>query len=400
MRAMISILLVLTVAAAYALGRRHPIDSGIDPDLATLASFRSAFEHGDALERSYRFHGFLQSMGRDDVAEAAELIDSWNPWLVSEELRNFMIAWTAFDPSAALEWGLSRSGSFRVQAAGAALDGWAFHDPVAARRAMQSLDPTTTPAGFEEHFVEGWLSGGRRDGVVEYIESQPAGLMRQRCTNLLTIELMRESPDAVIRWVEAVAEDAPGSYKSMAFQKAANILASVDPVRASKWIETHLDAEYAASAPAAIGQRWLEIDPPAALDWLASLTRGDHDKALRRTLLTWLNQAPEAAEAWLREESPAVGLDVPVDMMISRNRHDPQIAIEWAQRIHDPIAKRQAVLRLGRRWLRRDPETAKQWFEQSELSAKMKSAILDSPMAERRGAEAPPVRGLAEMTGQ
>jgi hypothetical protein len=218
--------------------------------------------------------------------------------------------------------------------------------------------------------------------VVEYIESRTAGIPRQRYTNLLTIELMRESPDAVIRWAEGIANDAPGSYKSTAFQKAANILASTDPVRASEWIETHLDAAYAAGTPAVIGQRWLEIDPPAALEWLTSLPRGDHDKALRTTLLTWLNREPAYAADWVREASPAVGLDVPVELMISRDRHDPQAALDWAQRIHHPIAKRRAVLRLGRRWLRRDPDAAKHWLEQSELSPKMKSAVLDPPRDE------------------
>ena len=393
MRATISILLVLTVAAAYALGRRSPTDSGANVELSTLASFRSAFEQGDALERSYRFHGFLQFMGPDDVAESADLIDAWNPWLVSDELLNFMIAWTAFDPREALDWGLSRTGAFRAQAAGAALHGWAFHDPLAAQRALQSLNPKTTPANLEEHFVAGWLSGGRLDGVVEFIRGRPAGLTRQRYTNLLTIDLMRDSPEALIRWAEAIANEAPNSYKSTAFQKAANILATVDPVRASQWIETHLDEDYAASAPAVIGKRWSEIDPPSALDWLTSLPRGDHDKTLRAALLGWLNLAPAEAEAWVREASPAAGLDVPVEVMISRNNHEPQTAIDWAQKIHDPVAKHRTVLRLGRRWLRREPAAAAQWLEQSKLPAKMKRAIWDSPRSDRRVNKAPVLGG-------
>jgi hypothetical protein len=392
MRATLLILLVLTVAGAFAFGRWRAVESGDDPELATLDSFRSSFEQGNALERSYRFHAFLQVMTPEEVDGAAELVDSWNPWLEADELGNFMFAWTAFDPDAALAWGLSRSGSFRDQAAGAALVGWAFHDTEAARRAMEALDPGTAPAGLEEHVVAGWLLSGQHDGVVEYIQSRPRGLVRQRYTNLLTIELMRESPQAVVRWAEGIADNARGSYKRTAFQKAANILASNDPVHASKWIETHLNAEYANGAPGVIGQRWLEVDPPAALEWLTNLPSGDYDNAVRSTLVTWLNVAPGDAEAWVRDASPAAGLDLSVEFMISRSRDDPEAAIDWARRIHDPIAKQQTVVRLGRKWTRRDPDSAKRWLEDSDLSPEMKSAILDPPVgkqADLRGATTP-----------
>jgi hypothetical protein len=377
------VLLVLTVAAAWALGRSHAASRpDLEPELGTLESLRAAFEQGDVLERSYRVHGFIQTMGPAEVEAASALIEHFNPWLVDGELRGFMSAWAAFDAPGALRWGLSRPRPFRRQAAGAAIDGWAFHDPEAARAALASLDPKTAPPDLEDHLVAGWLSGGRHGEVVEYIESRPRGLHRQRYTNLLTIELMRESPEAVTRWAEAVAHDAPGDYKSTAFQKAAHTLASADPVYASSWIEPHLSEAYAEGVPRLIGRRWLELDPEAALTWLASLPPGSQDKALRTTLLVWLGEAPDDAEAWVREASPAAGLDVPIEVMLSRERHDPEATVEWALRLHDPAVRTVSVLRFARRWLRRDKKAARRWIEQSDLEPAMKS-LLDR---RRRGA--------------
>jgi hypothetical protein len=368
------------------------VDTRVDANLARLDSFRSAFEQGNELERSYRFHGFLQSMGPDEVAEAAEAIESWNLWLVTDELRNFMIAWTAFDPEAALSWGTARPRPFRAKAFAAALDGWAFHDPVAARHAMEAFDPRTAPPNLEEHLVAGWLAGGRHTGVFEYIESRPAGLQRQRYTNLLTIELMKQSPDAVVRWVESIEDAAPGAYKAIAFQKAVNVLASSDPAFASSWFETHIGQAYVEGAPAVIGRRWLEIDPEAAFEWLTSLPRGAYDKDVKSTLRIWLNQAPEDAQAWVRDASPAAGLDPLVEFMISRAQDDPRAALDWSQRIHDPATRQRTVLLLGRKWLRRDPDAAKHWIEESGLSQQMKSSLLKhstSARAKRRGNERP-----------
>ena len=170
---------------------------------------------------------------------------------------------------------------------------------------------------------------------------------------------MRDGPDAVIRWVEAIPDDAPDSYKTMAFQKTANILAVVDPVHASGWIESHLRQDYAAEAPGVIGRRWLEIDPPTALAWLASLPRGDaNDKALKRTLRVWLNEAPEDAEAWVRAISEAGGGDAAIEVMIARHAGDPPTAIGWAQRIPDPANRSRTVMRLARAWHRREPEAS------------------------------------------
>jgi hypothetical protein len=237
---------------------------------------------------------------------------------------------------------------------------------------------------LEESLVAGWLKGGHHDGVIEYITEQRPGTARQRYTNLLITELMRGGADSVIRWAEAIPDDAPDSYKTMAFTKAANILASVDPVGTSRWIEAHLRQDYAAESPGVIGRRWLEIDPPAALSWLASLPRGDaNDKALLTTLRLWLNDAPEDAEAWVRSSAETGGGEAAIEMMITRHAEDPPTAIHWAQQIADPGDRARRLVRLGRAWHRREPEASKRWIEASELPPPMQSAILNSPSARR-----------------
>jgi hypothetical protein len=389
MRVTLPILLILTVTSAYALGRisvdaREPGHES-NPDLGSLASFRASLEQSDALERSYRFHGFLQTLSPDEVGEASQVLEAWNPWLVEDELLNFMIAWARFDAPAAFAWGRSRGGRFGEQASAAALEAWAFHDPVAAGRALESVDPLSERLALGEHFVAGWLTGGHHDGLTEYITDQPRGSARQRYTNLLTIELMRDGPDAVVGWAESIPDDARHSYKRMAFQKAANILATVDPIQASSWIELHLGQGYAEDAPNVIGRRWLEHDPPAALDWLASLPRGEaNDDALQAVLRIWLSEAPGDAEAWARTITEAGGGGAAIGVMISRHADDPPRAIFWARRISDPADRMRTIVRLARAWHRSDPEASERWLEETELSPEMRSAILKAAKGRRR----------------
>jgi len=380
-RVTLAILLILTLAGAYALGRMGVgagPGRGSNPDLASLASFRASLEQPDPLERSYRFHGFLQTLSPDQVGVASQVLEDRNPWLVEDELLNFMIAWARFGAPEAFEWGRTRGGPFRKQASAAALEAWAFHDPVAARRALESIDRPSERAALKEYFVAGWLKSGRHDGVTEYIMAQPAGTERQRLMNLLTIELMRDGFDAVVRWAESIPDDAPGSYKRMAFQKAANILATQDPIQAARWIEPHLGKSYAEAAPALIGRRWLELDPPAALDWLASLPSGEANQdALRTALLGWLSEARGDAVAWATTIAEAGRGEAVIPVMISLHADSPPQAIAWAQRIDDPTERLRNILRLARRWRRSDPEAAERWLEASDLPPQVRSAILN-----------------------
>jgi hypothetical protein len=389
MRVTFSILLILSLAGAYALGRLSVGTEGSDAaselDLASVASFRASLEQPDALERSYRFHGFLQTLSPSDIGEASEVVEAWSPWLVEDELLNFMIAWARFDAPEAFEWARLRTGPFRAQASAAALEAWAFHDPADARRGLESVDPPSDRVWLEEYFVAGWLTGGHHDAVIEYITAEPPGSARQRYTNLLTIELMRGGPDTVIGWVESIPNDAPGAFKRMAFQKAANILATVDPIQASRWIQPHLGEDYAEDAPNAIVRRWVEVDPKAALTWLASLPPGPaSDDALQGALRVWRSRAPEEAEAWVRGVSEEGGGSAAIAAMISLHADDPPGAIAWAQRIPEPADRNRTVVRLARTWHRSDPEAAERWLEESALSPAMRSAILKPRAAKRR----------------
>jgi len=197
-----------------------------------------------------------------------------------------------------------------------------------------------------------------------------------------------------MRWAEGVEEDAADSYKYTAFQKAANIVAAVDPPLAAEWVELHLDEDYAEGLPGVVAQRWMDVDPASALEWLASLPTEDHGEALKIALLGWLNQSPEAAEAWLVEATPESGLDIGVELMLARSGDDMQASIDWAQRLAAPVARNRSDLPIGRIWLRREPEAARTWLAESTLSPSVKNAILNPNMAEPRTQRPPKAQAL------
>jgi hypothetical protein len=384
-RAALAIIVVSTLAGAYALGSQHRSGISDDADLSSIESFRASLTTADALQRSHRFNRFVQGLRPENVEATAEIIEERRFWLADDELRNFMIAWTRFDAPAALDWAASRRSEFSARARAAGIYSLAFHDPQAGLEALESLDPSVRSPQVEEAFFAGWLQSGSHQGVVDYITSQADASVRQKFTNLLTIELARDGPEAVIRWAESIPEDASDGYKGVAFDNAGNITASVDPVLAAGWIERHLEHEYSARTPAVIAMRWVALDPPSALAWLASLPAGSpRDSAMVSNFQRWWSTDAPDAERWLQAIAPADGVDVAIGLMIREAGDQPWAAMDWANRIHDRTERPRALLTLGRRWMRKDPDAVQQWLETSELQGKLKQAILHPPIGERK----------------
>ena len=378
MRLILPIVVLLTIVAAY-VGGLH--SRGIsDKDLFTVESFERSLTERDALERSYGFTGFLPALSPDNLEQALELLEEHRHWLSRRELRNFMLMWTRFDARGALDWALSQTGRFREAAAAAAMWAWAFNDSAAAQQALNSLDVVDATRSVRDEFVLGWL-WGKDPGASDYIAQQPAGVSRQTAVSELTVALMREGPEFVIQWADAIPDEAPGNYKSAAFQKAGITLVSVDPKFASRWIEGHLDREYSARALSSIGSQWVVQDSLAALSWLIGLpASGAVKKAVISSFGIWLKRNPEAAADWLLSTSPAEPVDPAIQVLIRRKSGtDPGAALVWAQRIHDPILRRRVLKNTGQSWFRRDPEATKKWLSETELPEEIETEIQNPP---------------------
>jgi hypothetical protein len=291
-----------------------------------------------------------------------------------------MLVWTRFDSAGTLSWALSHSGSFKENAAAAAMWAWAFHDPATAQDALNSMDAVDATSLIREEFILGWL-WGKKPGAAEYIAQLPADMPRGKAMNALTVSLMREGPESVIEWVDAISDEVPEEYRADAYQKAGIILAYVDPILASRWIEGHLGRSHAARALSRIGSQWVEQDPQAALIWLTGLPATEAaENAVMSAFGVWLKRDVDAAQDWLLSASPAEGVDPAIQALVERDRRsEPGASLVWAQRIHDPTLQQQVVTRTGQDWFRKDPTAVKEWLSGSDLPEEIQTAIQNPP---------------------
>jgi hypothetical protein len=327
-----AIFVALALALSFWLGRATaPV---LESELASVASFKRSLEDPDWLTRSYRFSSFLVGLNPENLPDAVEALEPHLRWLLTDEFRIFMLAWSRFDPRGAFEQAQAWPPRVHRLAGGAAMYAWGFRNPLEAVRELSSVEDTEFQAFLAARMLAGWAHGEYRDSASEYIASLPDSQIRRRYLTTLVWEISKESPEALMRWAEDVPDDLP-RVKRDVFQETAGTLAGVDAPSAARWLRGHLDHDYANGALVVLAGAWATSDAPAAMSWLAGLPAGkQRNTAVRAGFRVWFNRSPEDAERWLRSASPAPVVDSAVRFMVERTRDEkPEIARKWAARI-------------------------------------------------------------------
>ena len=326
------IFVALALALSFWLGRATaPV---LESELASVASFRRSLEDPDWLTRTYRFSSFLVGLNPENLPDALEALEPHLRWLLTDEFRIFMLAWSRFDPRGAFEQAQAWPPRVQRLAGGAAMYAWGFRNPLEAVRELSTVEDTEMQAFLAARMLAGWAHGEYRDSASEYIAAMPDSPVRRRYLTTLVWEISKEGPEILMRWAEDVPDDLP-RVKQAIFLEATGTLAGVDAPSTARWLRGHLDRDYAADALPVLAAAWATSDAPAAMSWLTELPAGKQRKtAVRAGFRVWFNRSPADAERWLRAASPAPAVDPAVRFMVERTRGEkPEVARKWAARI-------------------------------------------------------------------
>jgi hypothetical protein len=324
MRVALALLWILTLVGAFAAGRRDGPEDG-PADLASVASFREALLAHDELTRAHRMSSFLQHLDPETLPAAREALEAHNIGVSRQEVRLFLLAWSRFDAPGAFTWARSWKTRWRDTLMTEAMYAWGFHDARAALRELDAMDDDALRDRLRPSLFEGWLRSDDRVGASEAVAAIEDPRQRGRLTFLLAGETMRDGPEALLLWADAVAPDAPNDFKTGAFNQAAVMVARVDPQRAAEWYLLHRERPYSAGALRGIARAWAERhDPPALFDWLLSLpadadSAKETDDAVASGFRVWLRKDPEQAKAWLAAALPDPRLEPAVVVLDRAN---------------------------------------------------------------------------------
>ncbi len=393
MKPFIAVLWVLSIALAIGLTTRL---SGPDQGGSVASSsLDEAFAELDPLQRSYLISQALQVLGPDDLGELQSVLAARKMGMLKEEVRLVMLAWARFDAAGAYAWANEWPDNWKRTLTGQALWAWGYRDGTAAMRFVETIEDPEVKSRMRQNVIEGWMRSDDKDGVSDYIANFKEMGPRGRLTFVLAGEMvMAKGMDGAMRWVEGLPDDSPNDLKRIVFNHVSKTVAGEDdPERAADWFLEHRDRSYSKGALDGIIRRWVQHhDRPAAFAWLLEMS-GDGDSAEQRDeaiaagFRSWIQIDPDAALAWLLPMLPNAALDPAIQEALKRlTPTDIDLAMAWARRLDDESVRHQETVRLGARWLSKDPGAFNEWRKESDLPEETLQAIRRrSPRSQRGG---------------
>lgn len=344
------------------------------PSQPGLDTLRSALLERDELERTYLLTSFLRTMRPEDVVPALEMIDEHRVGIDADEVRLFMFGWTRFDGPGAFATARDWPTPWSSVLMKGVMHAWGFNDGRAARAAWEQIEDEELRESLQMELLGGWVASHDRVGASEFAATVSKPRLRTRLALRLAGEAMRDGPDAVIAWADAVPVDAPNDFKKAVFGRAAGVLARLDPERVKPWYEGQMRHLYTRTGLSGIAAQWAQYhDVDALIEWIEGLRiaearESERTDAIREAFRIWAVEAPVEAVAWLESASPGPLRDAAIDQSVrAMAETSPAEALRWIGQIVDDDLRRKRTLKYTRRWYAQDRDAASAWIAQADI---------------------------------
>lgn len=354
----------------------------------------------------------LRSRSAADREKLASDLQKLHGTRATAAVTQFFKAWAEIDPTAALRAALKFSDVVMKQMALSTL--FANVAPEAAGQLTRELAdapqdslPPRSRADLLAHAIVKW-SEAEPPAAAEFLTQHPEASIGIQgvpfAANQVAANWAAVDPVAAMSWAraqsdassavqgalggwwekdpEAAAAYAKQHVDSFEDQKLAGIVSSrmavQDPQRAAEWV-SQLPPEARQSAEMGVAFAWALHDPRAASNWAMALPDNERREVLGPVAGQWSMSDPQAAGQWLSSlEGP--GRDEAVGTYSSAIAAlDPTSALSSAATMNNGRMRDDVMRQVISNWYGRNPDAARNWLGQSNLSAEEKARLLPGP---------------------
>ena len=185
--------------------------------------------------------------------------------------------------------------------------------------------------------------------------------------------------DADPRAAEAYVAEHADTLGFQPVMQIASQLYKQDPQRAREWAASLPTAETRRMATTNIAMQMSENDPKAAGEWAATLSDELRDRTLQGVISRWARNDSQAVAKWIDGLNGTVRDEALGAFSSTLAASDPATALTWAATVTDPTRRNATVDRVVSGWLRRSPNDAKAWIQNSSLPEAEKTRLLALP---------------------
>jgi len=185
--------------------------------------------------------------------------------------------------------------------------------------------------------------------------------------------------DADPRAAEAYVAEHADKLGIEPVMRIASQLYKQDPQRAKEWANSLSTAEARRMANTNIAMEMSNSDPKAAGEFAATLPDDVRGRTLEGVISRWARNDSRAVGEWINGLNGAVRDEAVGTFSSVVAAKDPAAALTWAATVSDPTKRSTTVDRLVSGWMRRSPNDAKAWIQNSTLPDPEKTRLLALP---------------------
>lgn len=328
------------------------------------------------LARMKDLTALLEALPADRYPELARALEMLPVVPRVEDVGLVLHAWARLDPEAAyaqaLEWRRRKiqwADPIPNYLVAEVVFVWA-QDPFAQVEEFLVDVPGSLQGMLQGPLLRGWAESGQTKRATNFLKSQTeAGGTSQVLVTLFAGRLVhREGAEAAIEWAESLEES---KLRTFAFRRTAEVIARVDPERATAWVEKHLGQPYAWGMARRVARSWVRRGEGArALEWIDGIELGDErESATQWSYEAWVMLDRDEAMVWAQNRAtfpPSLRRHLWPHMraLVKRN---PEEAVAWIRGFADQETQPALELGLAHMWLQEDREAAEVWIRDEGL---------------------------------
>jgi hypothetical protein len=316
----------------------------------------------NALDRNRALLAYIDQLGPGDF-EAA--IAHFRGLGITEsrfgEYAMLLTAWSEADPLAALAYAKdnTRSGF----ATNTILTSWAANDPDAAIRWAEA---NHTGNGANPYLASIIRSLGATDPAraTSLLTGMPRSQERGEALNAMLPHLLAQGPEATRSWISALTDD---SLRNGSMMSVADKLAQTDPKGTADWLLANPGEATKSRLDDVLGT-WAATNEKAAVAYFQALPKGDaRSDALRGVVSAIATQNATAAASMIDRYAGDV-TDGTIQTFVWHSfGSDPSLALNYIGRLSNPGEQEHMYGRTLDSWLNRDPAAAQAWIQKNTL---------------------------------
>jgi len=354
-------------------------------NLPSAEALTIALSDPDPFARARNLGILLPTLEPDAAPEVRKALGAMRLDLGAVEFDLLLRFWATHEPAEATHWTFKKaSPAYRSAGARTVIEIWAEADPaaalVAAESAMAESDQDVARIA-QTALVHGWFKTDR-PALERYIYSQGGGIKRQRSLFSYALALTAaEGSESAVQWAQSIPTD-DARYKFEVNRQVMATLTWADSDAASRFCEAECDGPFGKGLRNILIRTRLRDGDYGGdvVEWVAQLPDGDEENQANKLHSLWVSYSTWAyrdhgeAIAWMRkkiaESDPPEAWVRYLYGEFARQlaKDDPAEAIEWGEKIEDPVDRHRTLVRVARLWRVQDEAAAEAWLSQSALS--------------------------------